>query len=138
MTFISNFWLKSKIYLKKVPVMTNITLTQIIGYVNVNHVLTCIIYTNIHLQALTNCARAYITYLKSQILKVSVLDYFLRSTFMSTTFQFSEYLKQSLENKRTCMKQQSVWHTFKTTNVCFSFLHVLYSPPYVWNLVIVS
>ena len=54
-----------------------------------------------HVQALTNRVGAYVTHSKSQILQVAVLDYFLTSTFTNTTFQFPEYVKQSLEKKRT-------------------------------------
>ena len=38
---------------------------------------------------------AYITDLKSQILQIGVLDYFLTSMFMNRIFQFPEYVKQS-------------------------------------------
>ena len=43
--------------------------------------------------ASTNRVRAYVTYSKSQILQVAVLDDFLTSTFTNTTFQFPEYVK---------------------------------------------
>ena len=35
MTTIKYLWLKSKMYVKKVPVLTKITLTQTIGFVNI-------------------------------------------------------------------------------------------------------
>ena len=43
-------------------------------------------------QALTNHARAYVTYSKSKIL--AVLDYFLTSTLTNTIFQLPEYVKE--------------------------------------------
>ena len=45
-------------------------------------------------QALTNHARAYVTYSKSKILEFAVLDYFLTSTLTNTLFQFPEYVKE--------------------------------------------
>ena len=63
-TTITYFWLKPEIYLKKVPVMTNNTLAQTIGFVNIKHIfqahqsyniLTFIIYTNIRLRKLVDC-----------------------------------------------------------------------------------
>ena len=56
----SYLWLKSKTYLKKVPVMKNNTVTQTIGFVNINSfrqinliiIITFIIYTNNHLEEL--------------------------------------------------------------------------------------
>ena len=45
-------------------------------------------------QALTNCIHAYVMYLKSKVLQIVVLDYFLTSTLTNTFFQFSKYVKQ--------------------------------------------
>ena len=36
MTIITYFWIKYKIYIKKVPVITNNTLTRTTGFVNMN------------------------------------------------------------------------------------------------------
>ena len=73
-------------------------------------------------QVLTNRLRAYVTYSKSQILQVALLDYSLTSTFTNILFQFPEYVKQSLEKKRTYIKQQSVRQIFKITNLFFHFM----------------
>ena len=55
------------------------------------------------------------TYSKSQILPSAVLDFILTSTFMNTSFQFCEYVKQSLEFKRTYTLQQSVIQILRAT-----------------------
>ena len=58
MAAITYFWLKCKIFIKKIPVMTNNALTQTIGFVNVNslrHINPIIfehLYKNIHLKKL--------------------------------------------------------------------------------------
>ena len=36
-----------------------------------------------------------VTYSRSYILQIAVRDYFLTTTFTNTTFQFTEYVKQS-------------------------------------------
>ena len=41
-------------------------------------------------QALTNCICAYMTYLKSLILQIAILDYFLTSMLTNSPFQFLE------------------------------------------------
>ena len=76
-------------------------------------------------QALTNRVSAYATHLKSLILQIAVCDYFLTSTFVNTLFQFSEYVKQLLEIRRTWTFKHCTCQILKTNNViCFSF-HIL-------------
>ena len=67
-----------------------------------------------------------------------LIIYFLLSMFMNITFQFPEY-KSNLNksNIHTFNSNLYICLVFKARNVCFSF-HVLYSLPYVWNLVVVS
>ena len=53
-----------------------------------------VISTVVGAQVLTNRVRAYVTYLKSKILQIAVLDYFLTSMLTNTISQFPEFVKQ--------------------------------------------
>lgn len=50
-------------------------------------------------QAFKNHVPAYVTYAEPQTLQISILDYFLTSMTTNTKFEFSGYMKQSLEIK---------------------------------------
>ena len=76
-------------------------------------------------QALTNCVRAYLTYSKSKILQIVVLDYFLTSTLTNTLFQFPDYVKELYEIRHTCTLKQSVRQILKTNNMTGFSFHVL-------------
>ena len=76
-------------------------------------------------------------YLNLQILQVALLDYFLTSTFMNPTFQFPEYMKQSLEKKCSHINN-NMYVKFLEQCMFFSFHVVWCSLPYIWNLIIDS
>ena len=75
----------------------------LIGYKNLEflHFLTRLNYEEKvkdflrYAQALTNHVCAYVTYSKSYILQIAILDFISASMFMNTPFQVAEYMKQS-------------------------------------------
>ena len=63
----------------------------------------------------------YVTYSKSKMLQIDVLDYFLTSTLTNTLFQFPEQVKELQGIRRTCILKQFVRQILKTNVTCFSF-----------------
>ena len=70
-------------------------------------------------QALTNWVCVYLTYLKSQILQIVGLDYFLTSMLTNMLLQLLECVMQLHEIRHTCTLQQSVCQICKTNNMTF-------------------
>ena len=66
-------------------------------------------------RTLANRVFAYLAYSKSRILQFAVLHFNLTSVLTNTSFQFSEYVKQSWRLKCTYTLQQSVIQILRAT-----------------------